>query len=457
MSLRIKLAVSMVALAAGATITVGAISYASTEHELRTQVDASLRDAAARYEGHADNNGSGPAAVLPTPRPGDTDGDGDEPRSFTQIIVQLIRADGTIVLTPRSGKLPVSESDLAVAGTRGYTQRVFSDVVLDDGVDYRMLTSSTAIGAVQVARSLDETHQLLDHIRNRTLLTVVGMSVLALLLGLLIAQQVTRRLVRLTEVATGVASSGDLDVEVPVDGKDETGRLGQAFSGMLASLARSKRSQYQLVQDAGHELRTPLTSLRTNVSVMRRFGELSPGSQQRLLDDLESETRELTELVNELVQLATDRRDDESPSSVVMRDIAQHVVDRAVRRSGREITFIGDDGVVVVRPQALERAMTNVVGNALKFSDGPVEVSVRRGRFEVLDRGPGIAADDLARLFDRFYRSLQARALPGSGLGLSIVREVAESHGGTVFAANRPGGGSTIGFSLPIASATAPA
>jgi len=193
--------------------------------------------------------------------------------------------------------------------------------------------------------------------------------------------------VRLTEVATGVASSGDLDVEVPVDGKDETGRLGQAFSGMLAFARAVEALAVPARAGCGHELRTPLTSLRTNVSVMRRFRELSPDSQQRLLDDLDSETRELTELVNELVELATDQRDDEAQSSVVMGEIAQRVVDRAVRRSGRDIGLAADDGVVVVRPQALERAMTNVVGNAVKFSDGPVEVVVRGGRFEVLDRG----------------------------------------------------------------------
>jgi len=453
MSLRIKLAVSMVALAAGATIAVGATSYVSTQHELRAQVDASLRDAssALRYDGRDDDDlpGGGAFPNGPGNRPGG-DADGALPRIFSQILVQVLAIDGTITSSPRSGALPVSDIDRDVAADRNPARREFSDVTID-GEDFRILTVSTATGATQLARSLDETDKVLDHIRDRAIVIVIGMSVVALLIGLLIAQQVTRRLVRLTQVATTVAASGDLDVDVPVEGNDETGRLGQAFNGMLSSLARSKRSQYQLVQDAGHELRTPLTSLRTNVSVMRRFGELSPASQQRLLDDLDSETRELTDLVNELVQLATDRRDEESVATVSMGDVARHVVDRAVRRSSRAIALTADDSDVIVRPQALERAMTNVVGNAVKFSDGPIEVIVDQGRFEVLDRGPGLAEDDLARVFDRFYRSLQARALPGSGLGLSIVRDVVETHGGQVFAANRPDGGCRIGFSLPLA------
>jgi two-component system sensor histidine kinase MprB len=442
-SLRVKLAIAMVALTAGATVTVGSITYFSTEHELRGHIDASLDGAAQLYSGPA-GAGLGPLNIH-------VDGDGDDsPRSFTQILVQGIRADGRITRYPRTGKLPVNDIDRQIADGSG-PARVRSDVTLD-GESYRMLTVAVPGGALQLARSLDETEHVLDSMRNRTLLTMAAMSSLALLLGLVVAQQVTRRLVRLTDVATDVAASGDLDVEVPVDGRDETGRLGQAFSEMLASLARSKQSQYQLVQDAGHELRTPLTSLRTNVSVMQRFEELSPRSRQQLLADVESETRELTELVNELVQLATDRRDDEVASSIVMGEVARHVVERASRRSGREIVLDADEAVVVVRPQALERAMTNVVGNALKFSEAPIEVRVHRGRFDVLDRGPGIDRADLPRLFDRFYRSVQARALPGSGLGLAIVRDVAETHGGSVHASNRPGGGSVIGFTLPVAT-----
>ena len=238
---------------------------------------------------------------------------------------------------------------------------------------------------------------------------------------------------------------------MPVEGRDETGRLGTAFNGMLASLARSKKAQQQLVQDAGHELRTPLTSLRTNVRVMQRFEELSPASRERLLADLDSETKELTAMVNELVELATDRRDEEQPTALELGAVVDTVVDRARRRSGREIVVVGDRSPVVVRPQAVERAVSNLVENALKFSDGTVEVTVHLGSVQVSDRGPGIAEADLDRLFDRFYRSDAARALPGSGLGLAIVRDMADAHGGTVMARPRDGGGATIGFQLPLA------
>jgi two-component system sensor histidine kinase MprB len=170
-----------------------------------------------------------------------------------------------------------------------------------------------------------------------------------------------------------------------------------------------------------------------------------------------SETRELSSLVDELVALATDQASEESPAPVRVAEVVERVVERACRRSGRYIDVSADDSVVMVRPQSLERALTNLVGNAVKFSDGPVEVRVDRGRVEVLDRGPGIDTADLPRIFDRFFRSDAARSLPGSGLGLAIVRDMAEHHGGSVFAANRPDGGACIGFVLaPVGGAPLP-
>lgn len=457
MNLRLKLAISMVALAAASTVAVGSVSYFLTQNELGDQVDASLSQAARQYLGApGDGVPGGPLGG----RRRDDDDPRDRFRSFAQILVQVIDSDGVVRRSPPSGPLPVGDADrtLAAAGVGGGSgSAVLRRDGSIDGEPYRLLTVAFDGGAVQFARSVAETEQVLDAIRNRTMVLIVGMSGLALLAGVVIAQQVTRRLVRLTGVATAVAESGDLDVEVPVEGTDETGRLGQAFNAMLMSLARSKRAQHQLVQDAGHELRTPLTSLRTNVSVMRRFDELSLPSQQRLLDDVESETRELTAMVNELVELATDRRDLEAVAPVTLAGLIEAVVERARRRSGRQIMVTTDDAVVEVRLQAVERAVSNLIENALKFSDKPIEVSATKGRVEVLDRGPGLGTDDLGRVFDRFYRADSARSLPGSGLGLSIVRETVEAHGGSVFVEHRDGGGSVFGFVVPVSASALPA
>ena len=126
--------------------------------------------------------------------------------------------------------------------------------------------------------------------------------------------------------------------------------------------------------------------------------------------------------------------------------------DRARRRTGRTIDVdLAGETVVLGRERDLERAVGNLLENAAKFdaeSGAPVVVSLRGEAVTVADRGPGIPHDELARVFDRFYRADAARGLPGSGLGLSIVRDVARAHGGDAFARNREGGGAVVGFTV---------
>ncbi len=109
--------------------------------------------------------------------------------------------------------------------------------------------------------------------------------------------------------------------------------------------------------------------------------------------------------------------------------------------------------MVSVRPHMIERAISNLIDNALKYSPAgsPVELTVSGGRLEVRDRGPGIADVDRPLVFDRFYRAVEARTEPGSGLGLAIVRQIVERPGGRVWAENHPGGGAVVGFELPVA------
>jgi two-component system sensor histidine kinase MprB len=444
MTLRAKLVAALALLAAAATVTIGVFSYTATADQLRVQVDRSLDDAARDF-------GRDPRRGLVS---------NDAADRYNLVRLQTISSDGAIRYQS-AGELPTSASDLVVAAS-ATAEPVRRNVTIN-GRTYRMLTIHyraigpgglvTETGALQIARSLAENERVLNSLRNRILLAAVIVVTAGGLLGWLIAHQVTRRLRRLTSTAEEVAQTGKLDVAVPVQGPDEAGRLGVAFNEMLEALARSKEDQQRLVQDAGHELRTPLTSLRTNMAVLRRH-ELGPEARTQVLDDLESETRELSDLVNELVELATDRSKDEPATDVQLADVAESVAARARRRSGREVVVDADATVVVGRRQGIERAVSNLVDNALKFDEhgrAPVEIVVRDGRITVLDRGPGIDSGDLPHLFDRFYRSVNARSRPGSGLGLSIVREVAARHGGTVFASPREGGGAAIGFTLPVA------
>ena len=373
-------------------------------------------------------------------------------QDWERVVRHGVKANGRAVfIMPSEDYNRFTDADLAVAAAgdplahAGYETEI-------DGEHYRVLTVKYADGAVVFARSLAESQNSLEGILRSTLWAVALVALVSAALGWLVAHGITRRLERLTIVAGVVATTGRLDVDVPTDGKDETGQLGRALSGMLSALHSSREEQHRLVQDASHELRTPLTSLRTNVSVLRRkFGGLDESSREQLLSDLDSETRELTDLVNELVELATDRRDDELVQPVRLGDPAERAAARARRRTGRTVVVNADDTTIEGRPGALERALQNLIDNACKFAtDGDVEVTVAHGRVSVRDHGQGLREADIPHLFDRFYRSVEMRSRPGSGLGLAIVKHVAQRHGGELHIESTPGKGST--FSITFAA-----
>ncbi|GGU11972.1 ATP-binding protein [Streptomyces coeruleorubidus] len=451
-SLRTTFAVSFAAVTAAVTILVGILSYSAAARLVRVdqqtvfdEVVQDLRDEV-RENRMTPGDFSSAAPGHDLVRPARTD-------------VQVLGPDGHVVDRGSPG-LPVTGADVRIAAA-AVSGRVAQHKDVDVGDDvYRVATVSLGDGrgAVQVAQEFSDVEDLLRALQRRTLLLMAAVVIAAGLFGWWLARRITRRLVVLTDAAEDVARTRRLGIQVPVAGHDEVGRLGRAFDRMLGRLAQSEEDQRRLVQDAGHELRTPLTSLRTNISLLRRIDELPPGTREELVADLGQEARELTDLVNELVDLAAGQSDTEPPRRVNVADIAEEVAGLARRRSGRRILLrASGDTTTDGRPGMLTRALSNLVENAVKFDQGgsgPIEIVVagpaRPGtiRVEVLDRGPGISDKDLDRVFDRFYRAADARSLPGSGLGLSIVREVALAHGGAPFAFRREGGGTVIGFTV---------
>ncbi|GHF87067.1 HAMP domain-containing sensor histidine kinase [Streptomyces griseosporeus] len=456
-SLRTTFAVSFAAVTAVVTVLVGILSYNAAARLVRVDQQSVFDEVVQDVRGEVRRHSM-------TPEDFSSSAPGHDVVRPARTNVQVLGPDGQVSDGGRPA-LPVTAADRAVAAavTAGRLA-VHKDV--DVGSDiYRVATVSLGggRGAVQVAQEFSDTEDLLRALQQRTLITMAAVVVLAGLFGWWLARRITRRLVVLTAAAEDVARTRRLGIQVPVTGYDEVGRLGRAFDRMLGRLAQSEEDQRRLVQDAGHELRTPLTSLRTNISLLRRIDELPPEAREELVADLGQEARELTDLVNELVDLAAGQSDNEPPQQVDLADIAEDVAGLARRRTGREIVLrASGDTTAYGRPGLLQRALSNLVENAAKFDrDGtaPIEISVAGPavpgtvRVEVLDRGPGITDTDLLRVFDRFYRAPDARSLPGSGLGLSIVREVALAHGGAPFAAHREGGGSIIGFTVSGAGA----
>ena len=463
MSLRARFALAFALVSLVVAGVMGLLSYHAAAERITQANDTTLTAATAALA----ENQTGVLASTPPP-PGDDDGgaglgpprnERDGTGRFQLLVGRRIAPDGSVsVLGGRPVPLPVTDAarSLAAAPAAGRTD---TTEISEGRSDYRVLTTSLGggSGALQVAMDVDLSHRVLQGMANEITLTGLAVLVVAAAAGWLLAGRITQRLVRLTGLAEqvsarGVATGPDVEaLGVPVEGADEVGRLAASFTTMVERLAAAREAQDRLVQDAAHELRTPLTSLRTNASVLRRFAELPPEARERLLADVQGETRELSHLVDELVELALSGHSAEPEEPVALAALAERTAERVGRRSGREIVVDADDSVVRGYRASLERGVGNLLENAAKFdggSDTPIELRVRRGTTTVRDHGPGILPADADRVFDRFYRADAARGLPGSGLGLAIVRDVAERHGGAAFVTTPSGGGACVGFGV---------
>ncbi|MFI5953863.1 sensor histidine kinase [Cryptosporangium sp. NPDC051539] len=444
---RVGLAGGLVVLAAMtvASVVVGPVVDAT----LHRQLDESLVDTAA----------TGPATILKikTENSGTTPEDKPirvmDPVRFGSSILQIVPPPdnaGPDELAPALG--PADDRDAAVAG--GTSAPYFRDVTYR-GAAYRLYTAPLegSPGAlVRVARPVSEQAATVRLVwLLLATLTVLGTAGAAAL-ARLSAGRVLRPVVTLTRTVEYVASSGDLDARVGPSSADEVGRLAGAFTTMMANLGTSITAQQRLVADASHELRTPLTSLTTNLELLE---EGTDPQAPELVREALTQTAELTALVNDLVDLGRYGRSEAHTEDVRLDLLVADLLARAARRTPG-LVFVGELGECVVRadPDALQRAVGNLLDNAVKWSPPTGRVHVRLAgstgyaTVEISDEGPGIDDADLPFVFDRFYRSPRDRSLPGSGLGLAIVRRIAEAHGGTV-AAERRTVGTRITLRLP--------
>jgi two-component system sensor histidine kinase MprB len=382
--------------------------------------------------------------------------------------VAIVTAEGSFV-TLAGNSPPLGPAEIAAARQSPPTS-VRTGAA--DGQLYRVVAVYAGGGrALVLAQELEPTQRTLSKLA--VVLLVVGVSgvVLAALAGVAIARAGLRPVQRLIGATERVARTGDLR-PIPVAGGDELARLTRSFNAMLAALSSSIDRQRRLVADAGHELRTPLTSLRTNLELLVASEansdrpdapSLSPTDRAELQADLRAQIDELATLIGDVVELARDDPPEIASEPLDLADVVERALDRARRRAAAEnVTFDVDLAAaeVVGDANALERATLNLLDNAAKWSPpgGAVRVTLRHGVaperpgtavLEVADAGPGIADEDRDLVFERFFRSLDARTMSGSGLGLSIVAQVAERHHGGVSAGRAPEGGALLRFWIP--------
>jgi len=369
--------------------------------------------------------------------------------------IAFLLSDGSEIVVDNGPTIPIGGADLAVA--QGKRRQALSTVLIADQ-RYRMVTVPTS-ERDGMAVILAEPLATQDHVLSRLgwvslafgLVGVLG----AAFAGWLVATNGLRPVRRLTSAVERVARTEDF-TPLQVEGDDEVARLSTAFNHMLTALDASRVRQRQLVADAGHELRTPLTALRTNIDLLTMVAAdpsaLPVDARDELLDDVRAQIEELTTLIGDLTELAREEPVQAQVEPLDLADVIDHAVQR-VRRRAPSLTFELFTRTWWVEGEAaeLERAVTNLLDNAAKWSPegGKVTVRLSDGVLTVDDQGPGIAEEDRGRVFDRFWRSADARTMPGSGLGLSIVRQVAERHGGSVMATANSTGGARLVLRLP--------
>lgn len=350
----------------------------------------------------------------------------------------------------RVESLTVGQPELDVAyGKASFSART----VNANGLNYRMVAVPSGPGeALVLAQALTPTEDMLDHLRLVLLafgLLGVGVAGAA---GYIVARDGLSPVRRLTATVDAIGRSGEPHT-IDIEGNDELAHLASAFNTMLTALAASQERQRDLVADASHELRTPLTSMRTNLDLLAQSGDRLPREmRQEILDDVRAQISEMTSLIGDLVELARDNRPTVTHEHVDFADVVEAALARAKRRATtQEFQVQLESWPAEGDPAALERAVTNLLDNAVKWSPefGTIGVELHNGTLVVVDEGPGIDPEDMPRVFDRFYRAPASRAMPGSGLGLAIVADVALRHGGTVRVGRSARGGAALSLTLP--------
>jgi two-component system, OmpR family, sensor histidine kinase MprB len=439
-SFRLRVTLFTAAAVAIAAIGASVAMYLVVQDQLIKQVDQNLQAAA-----------SGPIHEPGGPfRRGPSD-----VSNRPEVFGQVINASGTVVQGDGGYSIPALVTAEVKNVAAGKAPEFWATATSGD-TRVRVYVKPVQNGAIEVVQELGPIDAALAQTRLLLIAFAAGAILLAAGLGALIGRAALAPVKRLTATVEEVTKTRDLSRRVAAQGRDELSRLGTSFDAMLGQLETSLRSQRQLVADASHELRTPLTSLRTNLELLERGQPTDPVERQQLLGDLVTQMERMTTLVGDLIEVA---REEETPmpfEELQLEEIVHEVVDDMSFRYPKvrfNVTAspTSINGVKV----RVARAITNLLDNAAKYSPAGamVDIAVANGEISVRDHGPGVAAEDATRVFDRFWRSNDARHLPGSGLGLSIVKDVAESHGGSVTLERPIDGGGGARFRLRLKGA----
>jgi two-component system, OmpR family, sensor histidine kinase MprB len=435
-----------VAAAVGVLVVVAAVSsvlYLFYAASLRSRVDADLVGAAQQASSILNSVQQSSAGSRPTP-------DLSKPVTIGSVQVQLFLKPPVAVGQPTLFG-PLDNRDVAVADG---TQPPYFANAREGGQPFRVYTAAMPgrlRGLVRTSRAANADNGA----RRNAALLLAGLTAAAGALTYIVARlsagRILRPIGRLTAAAEHITATRDLTARLGATGtNDEVGRLGASFDTMLAALHDSVSAQRQLVADASHELRTPLTSLTTNLDLLEDGAGLADPQAPGLVRAAREQAGELDQLVTDLLDLA--RYGESTPHRETVR--LDLLTSEAVHRVQQRTPHAAIDAdlhpcLVHVDPAGVDHAICNLIDNAIKWNspDGVVQVVVADGRVSVTDQGPGIPAEDLPHIFERFYRAPPARGMPGAGLGLAIVARVAKANDATTDVRTGPDGSTfTLAF-----------
>jgi len=458
-SVRTRLMAGVGVLVAAALLATAALCVVLMRTYLLNQVDTELNVAAVRI--FSNPSGGLPARLLQT---------GSLPTPYT---FALLDANGNL-LDQRGGSEQPGAAPSLAGMTADEAHALGSDTTTVPSVDgrdgFRIRANVRADGTtVVLALSLRSMNSALHRLKVVAFLTALLVLAAVVALSAIVIRLGMKPLIQMEHTVEAI-SGGDLTRRVPEgSAHTEVGRLGAAFNGMLTKIeAAFRQKEYseqtlrRFVADAGHELRTPLSTIRGYAELTRTGALPDQPARDQALERIEAEATRLGVLVDELLLLA--RLDQHRPLNPTIVDLGalagDAVADAQIRDPGREIRYHGPATATMVQADAdrIRQVLTNLLSNALIHTTPgtPVRVLVETTggmvQVSVQDQGPGLAPDQVARVFERFYRvdASRGRASGGSGLGLAIVHSVVVASGGTVTCQSSSTGGTTFIVALPV-------